>query len=141
MALGYAPGSQNVDFPRAELWSAVHVGMAIVCACLPNFRPLLNRATATARHLYGSTRTSDRDHNASGSSGSRSGASKTRKAAELMTLSNMRREGPNELEDANADTRRLTMNDSRELGSFHHAEFVTERIEGPRSTAGGSNGE
>ena len=47
----FAPGSQNVDFPRAELWSAVHVGMAIVCACLPNFRPLLNRITASARRV------------------------------------------------------------------------------------------
>ncbi|KAB8298299.1 hypothetical protein EYC80_002028 [Monilinia laxa] len=117
VVLGYAPGSQNVDFPRAELWSTVHVGMAIVCACLPNFRPLLNRITASARRLYGSAITSDRNPNASGSSGSRSGVSKNKNAAELMTLGNIRRPKPNELEDTNADTRRLTRNGSGDLES------------------------
>lgn len=135
MVLGYAPGSQNVDFPRAELWSAVHVGMAIVCACLPNFRPLLNRMTASARRLYGSAITSDRDPNKSGSGGSRTAVSKNKNATELMTFSNNRRQRPNELEDTNADTRRLTMNErneSEELESFHHAELVAEGIEEPR---------
>ncbi|KAJ8060208.1 hypothetical protein OCU04_010551 [Sclerotinia nivalis] len=132
VVLGYAPGSQNVDFPRAELWSAVHVGMAIVCACLPNFRPLLNRITASARRLYGSAITSDRNPNTSGSSGGRSAASKNKKPAELMTFGNIRRQRPNELEDTNADTRRLTMNESGDLESLHHAEFIAERIEESR---------
>ncbi|KAF7947983.1 hypothetical protein EAE96_009052 [Botrytis aclada] len=123
VVLGYAPGSQNVDFPRAELWSAVHVGMAIVCACLPNFRPLLNRITASARRLYGSAMTSDRDHNASGSSASRSAASKNKTAVELMTLSHIRRRGQNELEDRNADTRGLTRNESGDFQSLHHVEL------------------
>ncbi|KAI9641747.1 hypothetical protein NHQ30_009603 [Ciborinia camelliae] len=132
VVLGYAPGSQNVDFPRAELWSAVHVGMAIVCACLPNFRPLLNRITASARRLYGSAITSDRDPNTSGSSGGRSGASKNKNAAELMTLSNIRRRQNNELEDTNADTTRLTRNESGDLESFHRAELLAEGVEEPR---------
>lgn len=58
MVLGYKPGSQNVAFVKAELWSAVHIGIAIVCACLPTLRPLLTRATTSAtslrRKLYGS---------------------------------------------------------------------------------------
>ncbi|KAF7869961.1 hypothetical protein EAF04_004745 [Stromatinia cepivora] len=132
VVLGYAPGSQNVDFPRAELWSAVHVGMAIVCACLPNFRPLLNRITASARRLYGSAITSDRDPNTSGSSGGRSAASKNKKPAELMTLGNIRRQRPNAFEDTSVDTTRLTMNESGESESFHYAEFVAEGIDESR---------
>ncbi|ESZ90140.1 hypothetical protein SBOR_9478 [Sclerotinia borealis F-4128] len=132
VVLGYAPGSQNVDFPRAELWSAVHVGMAIVCACLPNFRPLLNRITASARRLYGSAITSERDPNTNGSSGGRSEASKNKNAAELMTFGNTRRQRLNELEDTNADTRQLTRNESGELDSFHHTEFVAEGAEDSR---------
>ncbi|KAA8571276.1 hypothetical protein EYC84_000603 [Monilinia fructicola] len=131
VVLGYAPGSQNVDFPRAELWSTVHVGMAIVCACLPNFRPLLNRITASARRLYGSAITSDRDPNASGSSGGRSGVSKNKHAAELMTLGNIRRPKPNELEDTGADTRRLTSSGSGDLESYNHTEFMAEGVEEP----------
>lgn len=128
MVLGYAPGSQNVDFPRAELWSTVHVGIAIVCACLPNFRPLLNCITARARRLYGSGKTSDRDPNTSGSSGGRSGASKIKHPVELMALSNIRRPRPtNELEDTNADTRRLTMNESGD--SLHHTDCMAGGIE------------
>ncbi|ATZ56044.1 hypothetical protein BCIN_12g05820 [Botrytis cinerea B05.10] len=139
VVLGYAPGSQNVDFPRAELWSAVHVGMAIVCACLPNFRPLLNRITASARRLYGSAITSDRDPDATGSSGSRSAASKNKTAVELMTLSHIRRRGANELEDRNADTRGLTMTESGDLHSLHHAELGGGGIDEnrPRELHGG----
>ncbi|QSZ34446.1 hypothetical protein DSL72_006038 [Monilinia vaccinii-corymbosi] len=133
VVLGYAPGSQNVDFPRAELWSTVHVGMAIVCACLPNLRPLLNRITASVRRLYGSAITSDGDPNANGSSGGRSGGSKNKSPAELMTLANIRRPKPNELEDTNADTRRLTMIESGDLESYHHTEFVTDRAERTRT--------
>ncbi|CAL3968273.1 hypothetical protein PZA11_006755 [Diplocarpon coronariae] len=56
--VGYRPGSQNVAFARAELWSAVHIGTAIVCACLPTLKPLLKRAGTTAstiRRKYGSS--------------------------------------------------------------------------------------
>ncbi|RAL61128.1 hypothetical protein DID88_010467 [Monilinia fructigena] len=104
VVLGYAPGSQNVDFPRAELWSTVHVGMAILVDCMDP--PI----------------TSDRDPNASGSSGSRSGVSKHKNAAELMALGNIRRPKPDELEDTNADTRRLTRNGSEDLESYNHTE-------------------
>ena len=44
---GYVPGSQSPSLARAGLWSAVHVGMAIVCACLPPLRPLLNSASTS----------------------------------------------------------------------------------------------
>lgn len=45
---GYKPGSQNVAFSKAELWSGIHVGIAIVCACLPTLRPLLIRTSTSA---------------------------------------------------------------------------------------------
>lgn len=110
-----------------------------MCACLPNFRPLLNRITASARRLYGSAITSDRDPDATGSSGSRSAASKNKTAVELMTLSHIRRRGANELEDRNADTRGLTMTESGDLHSLHHAELGGGGIDenGPRELHGG----
>jgi hypothetical protein len=45
---GYKPGSQNVAFSKAELWSSIHVGIAIVCACLPTLRPLFIRSFTSA---------------------------------------------------------------------------------------------
>ena len=48
VAYGYKPGSQNVAFSKAELWSVVHVGIAIVCACLPTLRKLFVRTTTNA---------------------------------------------------------------------------------------------
>jgi hypothetical protein len=52
VAYGYKPGSQNVAFSKAELWSGVHVGIAIVCACLPTFRPLFIRTAASASSFW-----------------------------------------------------------------------------------------
>jgi hypothetical protein len=64
---GYKPGSQNVAFSKAELWSGVHVGIAIVCACLPTLRPLFFRTAASASSFWhrgrftSSKSSSDRD--------------------------------------------------------------------------------
>ncbi|PBP25969.1 integral membrane protein [Diplocarpon rosae] len=58
--VGYRPGSQNVAFARAELWSAVHIGTAIVCACLPTLKPLVKRASTTASTLRRKYRSSTR---------------------------------------------------------------------------------
>ncbi|MCJ1239011.1 hypothetical protein MMC14_007004 [Varicellaria rhodocarpa] len=41
--LGYVPGSRVPSYSRTELWTTIHAGMAIVCACLPIFKPLLTR--------------------------------------------------------------------------------------------------
>ncbi|MCJ1246023.1 hypothetical protein MMC30_003227 [Trapelia coarctata] len=44
---GYVPGSRLPSYGLAELWSAVHIGTAIICACLPPLRPLFFRASAS----------------------------------------------------------------------------------------------
>ena len=41
--LGYVPGGRVPSYSRTEVWTTVHTGIAIVCACLPIFKPLLNR--------------------------------------------------------------------------------------------------
>ncbi|KAH6706285.1 hypothetical protein BKA61DRAFT_580541 [Leptodontidium sp. MPI-SDFR-AT-0119] len=90
--LGYRPGSQNVAFARAELWSAVHIGIAIVCACLPTLRPLIKRASTTAASLkrkYGSSSSSGQDSSANGSGGSNA-ASRNRGHTEVLALKNVR---------------------------------------------------
>ncbi|KAI1412934.1 hypothetical protein F5Y13DRAFT_189735 [Hypoxylon sp. FL1857] len=43
VALGYSPGSRVPSISNSEVWAALHVGMAIVCASLPIFKPLVNR--------------------------------------------------------------------------------------------------
>ncbi|KAI1328074.1 hypothetical protein F5Y16DRAFT_164960 [Xylariaceae sp. FL0255] len=40
---GYVPGSRQPSFSRTELWTTVHSGTGIICACLPVFWPLLVR--------------------------------------------------------------------------------------------------
>ncbi|KAI0006306.1 hypothetical protein F4779DRAFT_633091 [Xylariaceae sp. FL0662B] len=41
--LGYIPGSRVPSYIRTEVWTTVHVGMGIVCACLPVCWPLISR--------------------------------------------------------------------------------------------------
>jgi len=99
-----------VAFARAELWSAVHIGIAIVCACLPTLRPLLTRATATAssisRRLYGFSFSNRTDKTAGGStSASKSGG--VSHVEELPLESVNRANGSN---DPYGDTTILTRN-------------------------------
>lgn len=41
--LGYVPGSRVPSYIKTEVWTAVHVGMTIVCACLPVCWPVLKK--------------------------------------------------------------------------------------------------
>ncbi|KAK7991232.1 hypothetical protein PG988_000026, partial [Apiospora saccharicola] len=40
---GYIPGSRQPSFLRTQLWTTVHCGTGIVCACLPVCLPLLTQ--------------------------------------------------------------------------------------------------
>ncbi|TVY50679.1 Satratoxin biosynthesis SC1 cluster protein 4 [Lachnellula cervina] len=122
VVLGYKPGSQNVAFPKAELWSAVHIGIAIVCACLPTLRPLLNRATASvsslSHRIYG-TRSGSK-----GTSGDYTGssiaASRNRGKTEDVALKSV--SGANSPTDPHADTMRLTgEGEAGELREFNRS--------------------
>ncbi|KAL8728556.1 MAG: hypothetical protein Q9166_005289 [cf. Caloplaca sp. 2 TL-2023] len=39
----YKPGSADVDLTQGDIWLNVHLGTAIICACLPTYRPLVSR--------------------------------------------------------------------------------------------------
>lgn len=39
----YKPGSADVDLTQGDIWLNVHLGTAIICACLPTYRPLFSR--------------------------------------------------------------------------------------------------
>ncbi|KAI1090181.1 hypothetical protein F5B19DRAFT_494704 [Rostrohypoxylon terebratum] len=41
--LGYPPGRRVPSYSNTEVWTSVHAGMSIVCACLPILRPLVRR--------------------------------------------------------------------------------------------------
>lgn len=45
VALSYAPGSREPSFNRTEVWTTVHIGIGIVCACLPVCWPLVVRVS------------------------------------------------------------------------------------------------
>ena len=98
---GYKPGSQNVAFAKAETWSAVHIGIAIVCACLPTYRPLFARAAATfssfRRHYYGSGSHTDDSNTRSKASGK----------VEVLPLKNVSSRTTS-ANDPHGDTQRLT---------------------------------
>jgi len=44
---GYMPGSILLSYSKSEIWSTVHVGTGIACACLPPLRPLFFRSSAS----------------------------------------------------------------------------------------------
>ncbi|MCJ1251885.1 hypothetical protein MMC30_009123 [Trapelia coarctata] len=46
---GYVPGSILPSYSKSEIWSTVHVGTGIACACLPPLRPLFFRSSASKR--------------------------------------------------------------------------------------------
>ena len=43
MAILYRPGQKNIDLTQGDIWLNVHLGTAIISACLPTYRPLLLR--------------------------------------------------------------------------------------------------
>ncbi|KAI1084186.1 hypothetical protein F5B20DRAFT_523998 [Whalleya microplaca] len=55
--LGYVPGGRVPSYMRTTVWTMVHVGMAIVCACLPVCWPLVigigNFTGASIKRWYG----------------------------------------------------------------------------------------
>ena len=40
-----------VIYPKAELWTNIHIGTAIMCCCLPLYRPLFSKASAQCHGL------------------------------------------------------------------------------------------
>ena len=42
-----------VNFARGSIWTTIHLGMAIICACLPTYRPLLTKCEARLASLRG----------------------------------------------------------------------------------------
>ena len=54
---GYGPGRLIPTYTKSELWSVIHIGCAVVCACLPSLRPLVIRVkylTSTISSLFSS---------------------------------------------------------------------------------------
>ncbi|KAF7503814.1 hypothetical protein GJ744_003255 [Endocarpon pusillum] len=53
----YQPKKRYSSFTEASLWSSIHLGTAVICACLPTYRPLLDRIVSIAspvRRMYAS---------------------------------------------------------------------------------------
>ncbi|KAL8646997.1 MAG: hypothetical protein Q9226_006617 [Calogaya cf. arnoldii] len=43
LAVLYRPDKIDIDLTQGNIWLNVHLGTAIICACLPTFRPLIAR--------------------------------------------------------------------------------------------------
>ena len=39
----YKPSGSDVDLTQGDIWLNVHLGTAIICACMPTYRPLISR--------------------------------------------------------------------------------------------------
>lgn len=59
MAKVYKPGSADVDLTQGQIWLNVHLGTAILCACLPTYRPLVSRTQWPSFGTFGSHRKPD----------------------------------------------------------------------------------
>ncbi|KAI0532017.1 hypothetical protein GGR58DRAFT_201439 [Xylaria digitata] len=57
----YQPNTQFITFTNSEIWTNVHITTAILCACLPVYKPLRAKATELIRKLR-STYSSSRQH-------------------------------------------------------------------------------
>ncbi|CAF9914521.1 MAG: hypothetical protein HETSPECPRED_002001 [Heterodermia speciosa] len=45
-SLTYVPGRHYINWTRGELWTNIHLGTAVLCACLPTYAPLLRHLAA-----------------------------------------------------------------------------------------------
>lgn len=52
LAFTYVPHSHNISFTGAELWTNIHLGVAIICACLPTYRLLFRSIFATSSAVW-----------------------------------------------------------------------------------------
>lgn len=59
---------QTVNFVRGILWSNIHLGTAIICACLPTYRPVFSKCAdglANIQQQYKSWLSSKQERNSS----------------------------------------------------------------------------
>lgn len=52
MAILYRPGVEEFDLTKGDIWLNVHLGTAIISACLPTYRPLVSRSSQIFRSLH-----------------------------------------------------------------------------------------
>ena len=52
MATLYRPGIEDFDLTIGDIWLNVHLGTAIISACLPAYRPLVSRSFRSGRDTY-----------------------------------------------------------------------------------------
>ena len=45
MSIIYRPTQPNFDLTQGDIWLNVHIGTAIISACLPTYRPLISRSS------------------------------------------------------------------------------------------------
>ncbi|KAL9022134.1 MAG: hypothetical protein Q9180_008576 [Flavoplaca navasiana] len=50
MAVLYRPDQVDIDLTQGNIWLNVHLGTAIICACLPTFRPLISRQSESRQN-------------------------------------------------------------------------------------------
>ncbi|ERF69692.1 hypothetical protein EPUS_03684 [Endocarpon pusillum Z07020] len=105
----YVPGSRVPEYIKAELWSTIHIGMAIFCACLPTIRPLFTGMTSRLAKASSSLR--QRYCSASGryskdtAASSNSPVPRSEDAIEILSLSQQECHcGAYDLGGASADT-------------------------------------
>ncbi|MCJ1325120.1 hypothetical protein MMC10_001782 [Thelotrema lepadinum] len=48
VVLGYVPGEREPSFSRTEVWTTVHTSVAIICASLPIYKPLVTRVARSS---------------------------------------------------------------------------------------------
>ncbi|KAL8661111.1 MAG: hypothetical protein Q9202_005925 [Teloschistes flavicans] len=66
----YQPSGHDVDLTQGDIWLNVHLGTALICACLPTYRPLVSRTSSIMKGFSGrrsrsnqsNQHTSDSDH-------------------------------------------------------------------------------
>ncbi|KAL9049433.1 MAG: hypothetical protein Q9162_007219 [Coniocarpon cinnabarinum] len=52
LSLTYIPGSEFINFSQGQLWSNIHLGSGIVCACMPLYRPLVLESAGIFSKTY-----------------------------------------------------------------------------------------
>ncbi|KAL9009145.1 MAG: hypothetical protein Q9173_005801 [Seirophora scorigena] len=65
LILVYQPSGVDVDLTQGDIWVNVHLGVAIICACLPTYRPLISRTPWLKLHSQrtrDSSKTSGKAH-------------------------------------------------------------------------------
>lgn len=129
MAILYRPGVEDFDLTKGDIWLNVHLGTAIISACLPTYRPLVSRSSQIFRSFHTSqgSYNSDDTHTLTAET-RRTRGSRSRQLAEEIPMDQQQHQG------SSVNARRSESNDTASREWYDHGAIRAGEAIGVKKT-------